>query len=322
MNILVVTPAPSHSLHGNRITAVRWAGILRKLGHRVRVAQEYTGQSCDLMVALHAGRSAISVQRYRERQPDGPLVLGLTGTDIYDEILRNPAARRSLDSADRLVVLQPLAISELPGQLRDRARVIFQSAERPKANGVPREDVFEVCVIGHLRPVKDPFRTARAARLLPPTSKLRVLHLGAALSEDMAKQARAEEAVNPRYQWLGEVPRPKALRTLAGSRLLVLTSELEGGANVISEALAVPVPILASRIPGSIGILGPDYPGYFAAGDTQALAHLLELMELDRGFRRTVTECCARLSALVSPAREAQAWKSLLRELRVRSKVH
>lgn len=322
MNILVVTPKPPSSLQGNRVTAVRWAEILRGQGHRVRVVQEYTGQNCDVLIALHAGRSAASIERFHQSRPDSPLVVGLTGTDIYDEISRNPAARWSLDMATRLVVLQPLAISELPSQLRDKARVIFQSAERPKGRFVPREDVFEVCVMGHLRPVKDPFRTAKAARLLPASSRLKVLHLGAALSDDMERQARAEEAANPRYEWLGEVPRPKALRTLAASRLLVLSSELEGGANVISEALAIPVPVLASRIPGSIGILGPDYPGYFAAGDTRALAHLLELTESDRGFLRTLKECCARLAPLAAPAREAQAWKSLLRELRVRTKVH
>src|SRR5205823_6109151 len=136
---------------------------------------------------------------------------------------------------------------ELPAPLRDRARVIYQSVPTLSLRVARRTDRFEVCVLGHLRPVKDPFRTAQAARLLPPTSRIDVLHVGGALSEEMERQARAERAENPRYRWLGEMSRSRALHTLARCRLLVLTSEMEGGANVISEALAVGVPVLSSR---------------------------------------------------------------------------
>ena len=116
-------------------------------------------------------------------------------------------------------------------------------------------------MLGHLRPVKDPFRTALAARLLPTTSRLRVLHVGKALSADMAERAHTEMAENPRYRWLGELPRWQALRVLARSHVLVLSSLTEGGANVISEALALGVPIVASRIAGSIGLLGDRLSG-------------------------------------------------------------
>ena len=51
-------------------------------------------------------------------------------------------------------------------------------------------------------------------------------HIGSALSEEAEAQARAEAASNPRYCWLGELPRWKALRLLARSRLLVLTSHM------------------------------------------------------------------------------------------------
>jgi glycosyltransferase involved in cell wall biosynthesis len=127
-----------------------------------------------------------------------------------------------------------------------------------------------------------------AARLLPAMSHLRVLHVGKALSDDMAERARTEMAENPRYQWLGELPRWQALRVLARSHLLVLSSLMEGGANVISEALAVGVPILASYIAGSIGLLGEDYPGYFPVEDTPALARLLDRAETDTGFYQTL----------------------------------
>ena len=95
---------------------------------------------------------------------------------------------------------------------------------------------------------------------------------------------------------------------------MVLSSLMEGGANVISEALAVPVPILASRIPGSVGLLGEEYPGFFPVGDTQALASLLEKTETDTGFYEELLTHCRRLASLVSPAHELQAWKQLLQE--------
>ena len=331
MNIILVTPAPPGSRKGNRVTALRWGRLLRQLGHHVRVRQEYRGERCDLLIALHARRSFAAVDAFSRAQPQRPIVLALTGTDLYEQIQTEPLARQALELASRLVVLQPLAVEELPSHLRARARVIYQSCEaRPRstrrarinaAPGDPRSSIlhphssFDVCVLGHLRPVKDPFRTALAARLLPVSSRIQVLHAGAALNPAMEKQARAEQAINPRYRWLGDLPRGKALRLLARSRLLVLTSLLEGGANTISEAIAVGVPVLASRIPGSVGLLGAKYPGYFPVGDTAALAALLTRAETDAKFYTKLKAWCRRLRPLVRPARERESWRQLLREL-------
>jgi glycosyltransferase involved in cell wall biosynthesis len=163
--------------------------------------------------------------------------------------------------------------------------------------------------------VKDPFRTAAAARLLPSTSRIQVVHVGAALTEDMGELARAESASNPRYRWLGEVPRWKALRILARSRLLALTSEMEGGANVVSESLACSVPVISSRISGSIGLLGEDYPGYFPFGDTAALAELLTRVETDLAFYNALKTGCERRKWIVEPVHERDSWEKLLREL-------
>lgn len=315
MKVLLVTPAPAHSRKGNRVTALRWARILRELGHRVAVVQEYRQQQCDLMIALHARRSFASIERFSCRHPDLPLILALTGTDLYGDIHTDAQARQALDLAQRFIVLQPEGIGELPAHLQDKARVIYQSLKPPPGKFGPRKDLFEVCVLGHLRPVKDPFRTALAAGCLSPSSRLRVVHVGAALSADMEELALKEVASNPRYCWLGEIPRWKALRVLSRCRLLVLSSEMEGGANVVSEALACSVPVLSSHISGSVGMLGPDYLGYFPVGDTRALARLLERAETDRQFYDDLKAHCQRLQPMVDPARERQSWKDLLDNL-------
>jgi putative glycosyltransferase (TIGR04348 family) len=267
------------------------------------------------MVALHARRSHESIARFHHAHPELPLIVALTGTDLYGDIHTDGCAQESLELATRLIVLQPMGIEELPERLRSKVRVIYQSVEWRGKPGPRSERWFDVCVLGHLRPVKDPFRTALAARLLPLDSRIRVRHVGGALSDYMAERARIEDAENPRYQWLGELPRWRALYVLAGSRLLSLTSESEGGANVISEALAASVPIVASQIPGSIGLLGPDYPGYFPVGDTRALADLLRRAESEPDFYSQLAEWCARLAPLADRAGERTAWEALLREV-------
>ena len=170
MTIRIITPAPVRSRRGNRWTALRWARILRGLGARVVIEEKYSGRRCDLMVALHSRRSFPAVERFRREHPNTPLIVVLTGTDLYGDIRTDARAQQSLEMASRLVVLQPLGMEELPEHLRGRARVIVQSAEKPQGVFTPRKDAFEVCVLGHLRPVKDPFRTALAARLLPGSS--------------------------------------------------------------------------------------------------------------------------------------------------------
>jgi putative glycosyltransferase (TIGR04348 family) len=317
LTICIVTPTPPGSRKGNRVTAERWGRLLIELGHKVEISVDYHDQTCDVLVALHALKSHASIRRFRDRSPDVPLVLCLTGTDLYGDIHHSPEAVESLELATRLVLLQPLGRTELPPHLQAKARVIYQSVEVPTVREAARQDIFEVCVMGHLRPVKDPFRTARAAQLLPPSSRVQVLQLGGALSDDMAEQARTLAATSQRYQWMGELPWSEAMKMLSRCRLLSLTSELEGGANVISEAVMLGVPVVASRIAGSIGLLGEDYPGYYPVHDTQALAELLLRAETDTAFYRFLVDRCAERRPLFEPAAERESWQRLLVELTV-----
>jgi putative glycosyltransferase (TIGR04348 family) len=331
MKILITTPAPPRSRYGNRVTALRWARILEELGHRATVSQVYEDGAYDLLVSLHARRSHPSINRFHRLHPDKPLVVALSGTDLYRDLKQSKQALESLELATRIVVLQPKAFDDLPPRFHAKTRVIYQSAQssqsahavqhlKPIHNRHPGNVTvtrnLTVCVIGHLRPVKDPFRAALAVRQLPPSSGIRVLQVGGAMSESMAARARAEMKINPRYLWLGEQPRWRTRRILSRSQLCVLSSRLEGGANVLSESIMASVPVVASRIPGTIGILGENYPGYFMAGDTRELRRLLIRAEEELDFLNLLRSRCEELAELFDPAREQRAWKDLLRELR------
>ena len=169
MNIVIITPVRPSSRSGNGTTTARWTRILRELGHDVRVANRYDGAAADLMIALHAWRSAESIRRFRELYPDRPLIVGLSGTDIYDYIERDPVPTlHSLACADRLVALQELARLRVPQRFR---RKVWSFTSRRCRCGLASRDArsFDVAVIGHLRAVKEPFCAAQAARRLPPT---------------------------------------------------------------------------------------------------------------------------------------------------------
>ena len=317
--ILLVTPAPPDGPHGNGVTARRWAGILRDLGHEVDVAQDYRAGRYGALIALHARKSASAVRRFHASHPDAPVVIALTGTDLYPDLLSAGVEPAVLAMASAFILLQPLGLSQLEPALRERARVVIQSVPRiPRLRA--RDDCFEVAFLVHARAVKDPSVLAAAVQRLPASSKVRVTHVGAAEDDTLAARLAAESASNPRYAWLGPCPREEALRLLARSRLMALTSRHEGGANVISEALAAGVPIISSRIPGSIGLLGEDYPGYFPAGDADALADRLSAAEQDSdGYYHTLRERCAALRWLVDPRREKDAFTALIAELGLRA---
>ena len=319
MKIALITPARPATRSGNRNTAVRWAQLLRELGHNVEVQVNWNGTPADLMIALHARRSHDSIARFAAACPSRPLVLTLTGTDLYRDIRFDADAKRSLQLATRMIVLQEMGLAELAPVLRRKTRVIYQST-RPIKRVPPLKSCFEVCISGHLREEKDPFRLAAALEYLPQQSRIRVTHMGAAMSFEMATAARDWMGREPRYRWFGELPRWLALRRLARSRLMVISSRMEGGANVVTEALAAGVPIVASLIPGNSGMLGADYAGYYPLGNERALARLLWRAESDPEFYRKLRRQCAARRPLISPAREKDGLRRLLRELQIQTR--
>ncbi|MCY4363113.1 MAG: selenoneine biosynthesis selenosugar synthase SenB [Gammaproteobacteria bacterium] len=316
MKIILITPAKKQSKTGNRVTANRWERLLRGIGHSVTVQSDWDGTPGDMMVALHAWRSASSIEQFRERFPGHPLVVALTGTDIYRFQHSHPEETlRSMEMADALVCLHDLVYRAIPESHREKLHVIHQSAVPLKRSRRPSVRTFDVCVVGHLREEKDPFKAACAARTLPEQSRLRVIHLGKAHSDEWAEQARAEMKINPRYHWRGEVGAWQVRQQFLKAHALVHSSIMEGGANVISEALIADVPIIASDIDGNVGLLGKDYPGYYPVKDTGALCDLLQRVETDQNFLRRLHKHGNERKHLFAPELESRHWQALLDSL-------
>ena len=320
MNIILVTPAKKQSRAGNRTTAVRWAKILRSLGHRVEIQFSWDEKPAEMMVALHAWRSADSVSRFRARFPARPLVVALTGTDIYRfQQSHREETLRSMWIADALTCLHDLVHEAIPPEFAEKLHVVHQSASpltRPRA---PSKRTFDVCVVAHLREEKDSLCTAFAARGVPEESRLRVIHLGMAHNQEWADAARHEMTVNPRYHWLGEVPAWRVRRVYGKAHLMVLSSIMEGGANVISESVIAGLPVIASEIHGSVGLLGADYPGYYPPKDTDALRTLLWRAETDPGFVANLAARGADRAGNFTPEKERDGWRHVLEALGVSS---
>jgi putative glycosyltransferase (TIGR04348 family) len=309
MRIALVTPAGPGTRNGNRHTALRWATFLRKAGHRVNVSVQWAaGDGADAMLALHARRSHASIKTFPR---DKPLVVALTGTDVYRDIHQSAEAQESLELAHRLIVLQPRAARELTAALRKKVGVVVQSSSTSLRH-CPVGGKFRVCVIGHLREEKDPMRTFAA--LAHVDSDIEVIHLGAPLDPALAEQAKAAMEREPRYRWLGSVPHSRALRWLASSHAMVISSRMEGGANVVCEALRIGVPVLASRISGNVGLLGAGYRGYFPVEDERALARLLGRAASDQDLYRALKRQIAKLRPLVAPQAEARALLAVMRD--------
>lgn len=321
LRIQMLCPAPPGSRSGNRITALRWARFLRSLGHRVETLHDLedprVGSRAEVLVLLHAAKCAAAARNYRESHPDRPLIVALTGTDLYRDLDRQPRAQRSLELADRIVLLQRAGLANLAPEIRRKSHVIHQSSVPVRVPRFSFKRHFHVCVVGHLRAVKDPMRCAMAVRSLPTGSRIRVTQLGRAMTDHFADFALRENRKNPHYSWLGEFTHAQTRRRIAQSHLLVLTSRMEGGANVISEACVAGVPILASRIEGTVGLLGDDHPGMFELGSTDELKSLLLRAENDRQFYQELRRASLRRAPRFAPRLEREAWQALLNKLRL-----
>lgn len=307
---MIVTPALADANNGNWQTARRWARMLAG-AYRVALVDRWAGSGAELMIALHARRSAGSIAAWRAARPDGPLLVVLTGTDLYRDIDADPDARRSLDAADALVALNALGPARLAPVHRAKCRIVLQScsARRPLAKS-PRQ--LRALMVGHLRAEKDPDTYLEAVRRLAGRPDILLDHVGGALDPAIGARAAALAASLPTYRWLGARPHAEVRRRVQAAHVLVHASRMEGGAHVVIEAVRSGTPVIGSRIDGNAGLLGEDYGGWFPVGDAGALAAMLVRARDDPAWLAALrTQCDARAPDF-SPDAEAASLRAIV----------
>jgi putative glycosyltransferase (TIGR04348 family) len=319
-HIVIVSPALSDANNGNWQTAKRWAHLLAP-HYRTRIVREWPGtvtdtqaQSDEIMLALHARRSASAVAAWQAQRGSSQLVVVLTGTDLYRDIHIDTQAKQSLDAAARLIVLQPLGIKELPSQHHSKARVVLQSTSSRKT--LPKTTQrLRALMVGHLRDEKSPQTLFAAAHLLRAREDIYIAHIGAGLDDGLTQEAISTAADCVNYTWLGALPHPQTRAKIQRAHVLVHASKMEGGAHVVMEAVCSGTPVIASAIPGNVGMLGEDYCGYFPVGDAAALALLLERCKDEPQFIDALRSQCALRAPLFAPQAELTALLQVIQSL-------
>lgn len=314
LNVVIVSPALASANNGNWQTAKRYASMLSK-NFSVRILQEWDGdRTDDVLIALHARRSYPSIAAWHAARGAKGLVVVLTGTDLYRDIQQDPQAQQSLQWAARLVVLQGAGLAELPAKLQDKAHVLFQSTTTRQTLSKTKHHLRAV-MVGHLRSEKSPQTFFEVAALLSKHGDIALRHIGGEHDLALAQQAHQTAAQYLNYQFLGARSHEQTRRYIQRSDVLVHASVMEGGAHVIMEALCSGVPVLASRIPGNIGMLGDDYAGFFTVGDAHALASLLLKFKTEPAFVAQLQRQCAARAPLFDPARECSGLITIVQEL-------
>ncbi len=266
------------------------------------------GAGAVALLALHARRSRAAIAAWRAAHPDRALVVVLTGTDLYRDVpAGNLDARASLSDADRLIVLQEDARNFVPAEFRRKVDVVYQSARALKPWPWKRADRLHCVLVAHLRDEKDPRTVFEAWRRLPADLRVTLTIIGAALDPALGQAARELAAADARVRWFGPRPHPWTRQAIKRAHLLLCPSKMEGGANVVVEAITAGTFVVASRMSGNLGMLGASYSGYFPVGNVAALARLLTRIVREPTLSNTLAAQCARHAPLFTPDAERRA---------------
>jgi putative glycosyltransferase (TIGR04348 family) len=320
--LLLATPYLADANNGNWRTAARWARLLSP-SYRIIVqatsAPVTEGKAADALalIALHARRSHPAIAAWRDAYPQRALIVAMTGTDLYRDLPSGDASTRtSVAMADRLLVLQSDAVHALPEAMRAKARVVFQSARTLVPWPHKSSHRLHCVLVAHLREEKDPATAFAAWRLLPRDVPATLTIIGAALDPALGRTARDLAAADPRVQWLGPREHAWTRQAIKRAHLLVIPSRMEGGANVVVEAITSGTAVLGTRMSGNVGMLGNDYPGYFTVGAPSELADLVARAASDRAFLRKLEGHCRRRAHLFTPTAERRGLIAVVNEAR------
>ena len=311
--VLLLTHAPRHSRLGNRITALRWAAFIRRMGWQVRIINRYQQQPAELMIALNARRNQRDYQAFAERD-GGALILALTGTDSYDGWPNADECLFAERYVSGLIALQDDMRQRLPATLRSRCTVIYQSAARLDNEWV-HNTTPRFLLSGHLRAEKAPFLPVRAIHEFLPALDVQLVHCGGVIDAGMGDTLQQWQRREPRYHYLGELPHRQALQQIQQADALINPSRIEGGPAVVTEAIVAGVPVLASDIPAHRGLLGEDYLGFFTVDDPADLSRRIADFVEREAYRERLRQQIVAREPLFQSEHECACLQRLLRSV-------
>lgn len=340
----ILTPFGQKSGMGNWRTASRYAQMLRASGINASIyepsqiddACTHSGQRT-VAIVLNAARSADAVFAFVKEQI--PVMLVMTGTDLYGALApaqsgsaRYQTTEQALHLARLIVVLQAEAGEEIRRRwplLADRVHCLIQTSAPRKPYApvmTPNSKTVRFLVAGHIREEKDPrtafvgfhraFPDGWAVRSGGRRVPVRLIHVGSHQDKTLAQELIRLGAQYPGILLEGPLSHAQTLRQMTHVHCLIQTSISEGGALVVSEAVACRLPVIASAIPAHRGQMGADYPGFFRTGDPDDLARVFMRFVSDDAFVEQLRERgLALASTLASPSSEREALARLIRQL-------
>lgn len=324
---MIVTPYLAGANNGNWRTALRWSKLLTPAWQAILQAADapVTGGSRDgaaALIALHARRSRAAIAAWKRARPDQALIVALTGTDLYHDVPAEDAdTLASIADADRLIVLQADAIDHVPRESREKVRVVYQSARSLQPFEHKPSSRLDCVFVSHLRDEKDPATMFAAWRKLPPCLPATLTIYGEALDASLGAAAIKLAGDDARVRYLGAKKHAHVRQAIKRAHVLIVSSRMEGGANVVVEAITAGTPVIASRMSGNIGMLGRDYPALFDVGDAAGLAAMVTSAHVDREFLRTLQARCGVLAPRFAPECERAALLDVVAELKATSPV-
>ena len=244
-DVLVSSPFPIDSAQGNSVSARRIASHIADLGWRPELVHGYQDQDATILIALHARRGAAAVEAFSERHPENPIVLVLTGTDLYKDLPNGDrSCIRSMELADALVIYQEASAAAVPARFHDKLHTIWKSVDLPIPDDLPAPPraPLTLTILAHLRPIKDPFLPAAALSQLPGSLEIRIDHYGLELEPGLAAVAHGWMQKEPRYHWHPQLERDQVAATIAASHATINSGRAEGGSNAISESIVIGTP--------------------------------------------------------------------------------
>jgi glycosyltransferase involved in cell wall biosynthesis len=265
------------------------------------------GEPPEVVVADYAWPAAMAVERVRSagipfvihgRGSDVLQVSGEAGLAAELASALQSAGHWCAVSADLVARMDELGGREGWGMLTPNGIDLEVFALRDRAAERARlgitSDAPIVLVVGHLIERKDPLLALRTFKAWSGArADCALVFIGRGPLEDAVLAEAGRLGLVRQVRILGELPPTELARWYAAADALLLTSRREGRPNVVLEALACGLPVLATDAGGTRELLGALPGSLCAERDPHHLAKALANLLAERPARETLRQVAA-----------------------------